>query len=250
MPSWMLAIINRQDAANANSSKKMGDSNDGRNADAASVSGSSSSSSLTTSLIDLLQIFRHHAAPSSASLAASSLHGWTTGGAFILTYLELLTNFNRNLLHFTTADAATSLDQRLTNLHAYQTELQDCLQAINQNGQLDIASFTRQQQHQDVGSTQSIDHTTHTQMSVRKLVYSKMSAHLLQLLHALTPLEQQLMAQQQSSSSSQQQQQQAARIQTSLDIVTAGEFVSAADRLAVVNDAKDSWLISLLQQSA
>ena len=177
--------------------------------------------SLESSLFDLLQFFSHH---------ATTLFGWATGGGgLVLTFLDFRRHFEQNLRMFTyseivsTSNSLKERSERFNSFRAYQANLQQFLQRLDEFGQTHSASADEQ-----VDSMREFE----------KLAWSKMSGTILQHLHALQPIESELAS---TASGIEEKGDTTAAIAPSIDL-RVGELVSAADRLAVLTDFKDSWL--------
>ena len=213
MSIWILAIINAAE----------------HRATSESVS-SASSTTLESSLFSLLQFFLPH---------SSTLFNWSTsGGGLVLSYLEFRRHFFTNLKHFTYADITSSANslkdrqQRLQHFKEYQQELQAFVQ------QVDRVAQTLNSTAPPLESSIPLE--------VTRLAYSKMSGNILQHLHSLHPLESELQLEQPAVEEEFKQSDStltnAPTTTPPIKQLTMGECVSAADRLAVLNDWKENWL--------
>jgi len=243
MAPWMLAILNKQQATQRSSSS----GSEGQHAsNSSSTDEAAAAATLFNSLLSLLQYFHFRA-------QHVALHGWSSGGSVVLHYLELVHSFETNLHHFTqrpsvdqatgSTVAASDRIERLANFRTYKKELHECLE------ELDVAG--REVQSQEASLLSSVDAA---QCHMKQLVIRKMSGNILTRIHALQPLEEEINSEERLMRQARGERVEQASMeeakQGSLAIVAAGEFVSAADRLAIINDAKDAWLQSVLRQTA
>jgi hypothetical protein len=180
-----------------------------------SVLPTASSSPLESSLLSLLHLFSAH----SSSLQAN----WSTsGGGLVREWMEFRRNFGQNVQHFTHAGSEASSiadrDQRVNNFARHRAELRDFLRRVD-------------------ALSASLDGRD-TTSAVERLAWSKMSGSVLQQLHALQPLERDMLSRSPSASLS------PSAIPAAAAAVegSEGSLIASADRLAVVEDWKDEWL--------
>ena len=173
------------------------------------------SSPLESSLLSLLHLFSAHSSSLQPQWSAN-------GGGLVREWMEFRRNFGNNVQHFTYAGSEASSiadrDQRVNNFTRHRSELRDFLRRVD-------------------ALSASLDGRD-TASAVERLAWSKMSGSVLQQLHALQPLENEMQSRSLSSSQSPSIVPAAAAAVEGSE----GSLIASSDRLAAVEDWKEEWL--------
>ena len=175
--------------------------------------------SLSKSLLALLRVFLE---------SAPALVGWGESGGLVQSFLEYRCNFDDNLRHFISATGRAvvglgSQAKGIANFRAYQAELRAFLATLDRMA----------------GSVVGASRSAHPHLS--QLAWSKMSGAILAQLHAMQPLEEEMAVAEAAVPEAQRAPASSLAGRAAVD-VSAGELVSAADRLAVLTNWKDQFL--------